>query len=52
MQFDLNMLKEFRHPNLVKLIGYCLEGEELLLVYEFLHNGNLKDLICSGKQQK
>ncbi|PWA56800.1 serine/threonine/dual specificity protein kinase, catalytic domain-containing protein [Artemisia annua] len=46
--FDLEMLKEFRHPNLVKLIGYCLEGEQLFLVYEFVSNGNFEDLLCSG----
>ena len=52
MQFDLEMLKEFRHPNLVKLIGYCLKGVQLFLVYEFVPNGNFKDLLCSGKQHK
>ncbi|KAK1437436.1 hypothetical protein QVD17_03227 [Tagetes erecta] len=46
--FDPDMLKEFYHPNLVELIGYCLEGEHLFLVYEFMPNGNLKDLLCSG----
>ncbi|KAI7754567.1 hypothetical protein M8C21_013461 [Ambrosia artemisiifolia] len=46
--FDPDMLKEFWHPNLVKLIGYCLEGEQLFLVHEFVSNGNLKDLMWSG----
>ncbi|XP_076921842.1 putative serine/threonine-protein kinase PBL11 [Bidens hawaiensis] len=45
--FDPDMLKEFYHPNLVKLIGYCLEGEQLFLVYEFMSNGNLKSLMSS-----
>ncbi|KAJ0702163.1 putative protein kinase RLK-Pelle-CrRLK1L-1 family [Helianthus annuus] len=43
--FDLIMLKECDHPNLVKLIGYCMEAEQLFLVYEFMHNGNLEDLL-------
>ncbi|KAG5121075.1 hypothetical protein JHK84_039415 [Glycine max] len=30
-----------RHPNLVKLIGYCLEDDQRLLVYEFLTKGSL-----------
>ncbi|KAG5064299.1 hypothetical protein JHK85_005482 [Glycine max] len=30
-----------RHPNLVKLIGYCLEDDHRLLVYEFLTKGSL-----------
>ncbi|OIW16141.1 hypothetical protein TanjilG_18856 [Lupinus angustifolius] len=33
---EINYLGQLRHPNLVKLIGYCLEDEHRLLVYEFL----------------
>lgn len=29
------------HPNLVKLIGYCAEGDQRLLVYEFMPLGSL-----------
>lgn len=39
------------HPNLVKLIGYCAEGEQRLLVYEFMPFGSLEDhlhgILCS-----
>lgn len=31
------------HPNLVKLIGYCAEDEQRLLVYEFMPLGSLED---------
>ncbi|KAJ0626411.1 putative protein kinase RLK-Pelle-RLCK-VIIa-1 family [Helianthus annuus] len=31
------------HPNLVKLIGYCVEGEHRLLVYEYMPLGSLED---------
>ncbi|GJS54679.1 serine/threonine/dual specificity protein kinase, catalytic domain-containing protein [Tanacetum coccineum] len=44
---DLKMLKEFRHPNLVKVIGYY-KGETNLLVSEFVHNRNFEDLLHSG----
>uniref|UniRef100_A0A251TTC5 Protein kinase domain-containing protein n=1 Tax=Helianthus annuus TaxID=4232 RepID=A0A251TTC5_HELAN len=47
--FDLEMLNSFRHPNLVKLIGYCLEGDRLFLIYEFMHKGNLEDLLHSTR---
>ncbi|GJS54678.1 probable receptor-like protein kinase isoform X1 [Tanacetum coccineum] len=44
---DLKMLKEFRHPNLFKVIGYC-KGEMNLLVSEFVPNGNFENLLRSG----
>lgn len=31
------------HPNLVKLLGYCIEGNQRLLVYEFMPLGSLED---------
>nr|GMD86068.1 receptor-like cytoplasmic kinase 176 [Ipomoea batatas] len=34
---------QLSHPNLVKLIGYCLEDEHRLLVYEFMPRGSLEN---------
>ena len=39
----MNYLGQFSHPNLVKLIGYCLEDEHRLLVYEFMPRGSLEN---------
>ncbi|XP_031485192.1 receptor-like cytoplasmic kinase 176 [Nymphaea colorata] len=39
---EVNYLGQLSHPNLVKLIGYCLEDEHRLLVYEFLPRGSLE----------
>lgn len=33
------------HPNLVALYGWCLNGSEKLLVYEYMEGGSLDDLI-------
>ncbi|KAL4346935.1 hypothetical protein GQ457_17G016050 [Hibiscus cannabinus] len=40
---EVDYLGQLHHPNLVKLIGYCLEGENRLLVYEFMPKGSLEN---------
>ncbi|XP_021617751.1 receptor-like cytoplasmic kinase 176 isoform X4 [Manihot esculenta] len=39
---EIKYMGQLHHPNLVKLIGYCLEDDLRLLVYEFVPNGNLE----------
>lgn len=36
------MLIMLNHPNLVNLIGYCAQGDERLLIYEFMSKGSLE----------
>lgn len=31
------------HPNLVNLLGYCADGRQRILVYEYMPNGSLED---------
>jgi len=40
---EVNYLGQLSHPHLVKLIGYCLEDEHRLLVYEFMPRGSLEN---------
>lgn len=40
---ELNYLGQLHHPNLVKLIGFCVEGENRLLVYEYMPRGSLEN---------
>ncbi|GLJ05539.1 hypothetical protein SUGI_0019810 [Cryptomeria japonica] len=40
---EINLLSRVHHKNLVSLIGYCNESEELMLVYEHMCGGSLKD---------
>lgn len=42
-QSEVNFLGRLSHPNLVKLLGYCHEDKELLLVYEFMSKGSLEN---------
>ncbi|GAB2267305.1 hypothetical protein Dimus_002291 [Dionaea muscipula] len=39
---EVEAIGKVRHKNLVGLIGYCIEGVQRLLVYEFVDNGNLE----------
>lgn len=34
-----------RHPNIVRLVGYCAEHRQRLLVYEHVAKGNLHDML-------
>ncbi|KZV37887.1 putative serine/threonine-protein kinase Cx32, chloroplastic-like [Dorcoceras hygrometricum] len=42
-QSEINFLGRLSHPNLVRLLGYCWEDVELLLVYEFMQKGSLEN---------
>jgi interleukin-1 receptor-associated kinase 1 len=38
---EVSIISRLRHRNLVQLIGWCHGGDELLLVYELMHNASL-----------
>ncbi|KAL6202643.1 hypothetical protein ACLB2K_026349 [Fragaria x ananassa] len=40
---EFTSLSHIRHPNLVTLLGYCLQEDECFLVYELCPNGNLSE---------
>ncbi|KAH6791139.1 Protein kinase superfamily protein [Perilla frutescens var. frutescens] len=40
---EVDYLGELIHPHLVKLIGYCIEDDQRLLVYEFMPRGSLEN---------
>lgn len=40
---EVLMLSLLHHPNLVNLVGYCTDGDQRLLVYEYMALGSLAD---------
>ncbi|XP_074586656.1 putative serine/threonine-protein kinase PBL25 [Curcuma longa] len=50
---EVMMLSLLHHENLVKLIGYCADGAQRLLVYEYMPLGSLEDhLLDISPEQK
>ncbi|XP_072089905.1 probable serine/threonine-protein kinase PBL2 isoform X4 [Arachis hypogaea] len=47
---EVSYLGQLHHENLVKLIGYCLEGKNRLLVYEFMQKGSLENHLFKSVQ--
>ncbi|KAE8692692.1 L-type lectin-domain containing receptor kinase IX.1 [Hibiscus syriacus] len=46
---EVKIISRLRHKNLVKLVGWCHEKGELILVYEFMANGSLDSHLFKGK---
>ncbi|KAJ3703239.1 hypothetical protein LUZ61_006944 [Rhynchospora tenuis] len=47
---EVTMLSNLHHENLVKLVGYCAEGDQRLIVYEYMPQGSLEDHLFDLKQ--
>ncbi|KAK7252261.1 hypothetical protein RIF29_36089 [Crotalaria pallida] len=46
---EVKIIGQLRHKNLVKLIGWCHQQNDLLLIYEFEENGSLDSYLFKGK---
>ncbi|XP_057517000.1 probable serine/threonine-protein kinase PBL21 [Amaranthus tricolor] len=49
---EVLMLSLLHHSNLVTLIGYCAEGDQRLLVYEYMPKGSLADYLFGNENDK
>lgn len=46
---EIQILGHFRHRNIVKLLGYCSNKSVKLLLYNYISNGNLQQLLLSNR---
>ncbi|KAK4368418.1 hypothetical protein RND71_012210 [Anisodus tanguticus] len=49
-QTEITLLSKIRHQHLVSLIGYCDEQDEMILVYEFMEKGTLREHLYSSNE--
>ena len=48
---EITAIARTHHKNLVQVLGFCMEGSRKLLVYEYMNNGSLADLIFKAERR-
>lgn len=48
---EINVLTKVRHRHLVALLGYCLDGNERLLVYEYMPQGTVSRYLFNWREE-
>ncbi|KAG9155913.1 hypothetical protein Leryth_004163 [Lithospermum erythrorhizon] len=49
---EIDIIADIKHQNLVELIGCCVEGDNRILVYEYLENNSLASALLGSKGKR
>jgi len=49
---EIDLLSKINHRNLVSLLGYCTETREVMLVYDYMSEGSLKDHLYGRRAEE
>ncbi|XP_047945901.1 G-type lectin S-receptor-like serine/threonine-protein kinase LECRK3 [Salvia hispanica] len=50
-QTELKTIGKMYHRNLVRLLGYCFDGDNKLLVFEYMRNGSLANILFNQEKR-
>uniref|UniRef100_A0A0A8ZBG1 Protein kinase domain-containing protein n=1 Tax=Arundo donax TaxID=35708 RepID=A0A0A8ZBG1_ARUDO len=51
-QNEIRFLTKLQHTNIIKLLGYCIQGKERILVYEYMSNGSFDTFISGARTRR